>query len=74
VMALGCQYHGCGSFQAGVGEAWKLFQTSFSCVPRVITSQESLPTLQVSLSLVNCFLPADYYPGSHCNGVSSSYS
>ncbi|KAJ5197705.1 hypothetical protein N7449_008184 [Penicillium cf. viridicatum] len=51
VMALGCQYHGHGSFQPGVGEAWKFFQISFSYVPRVITSQESLPTLQALIAM-----------------------
>ncbi|KAF3392675.1 hypothetical protein F1880_008625 [Penicillium rolfsii] len=47
VMALGCQYHGRGSFQPGVGEAWKLFQTSLSCVGRITSGRESLSNLQL---------------------------
>ncbi|KAJ5354050.1 hypothetical protein N7541_006614 [Penicillium brevicompactum] len=51
VMALGCQYHGRGTFQPGVGEAWKFFQTSFSCVSGIITSHASLPNLQALIAM-----------------------
>ncbi|KAE8337782.1 hypothetical protein BDV24DRAFT_166916 [Aspergillus arachidicola] len=51
VMALGCQYHGCGSFQPGFGKAWKLFQTSLTCVARVTTSRDSLSKLQALIAM-----------------------
>ncbi|EHK22926.1 uncharacterized protein TRIVIDRAFT_4969, partial [Trichoderma virens Gv29-8] len=51
VMALGCQYHGCGSFQPGVGKAWRLFQTSLNCVARIIISRDSLSKLQALIAM-----------------------
>ncbi|KAI9042376.1 fungal specific transcription factor domain-containing protein [Aspergillus affinis] len=51
VLALGCQYHGCGSFDAGTGKAWKFFQTSLGYVPRLLLARESLKAVQAITAL-----------------------
>ncbi|PLB50916.1 hypothetical protein P170DRAFT_406346 [Aspergillus steynii IBT 23096] len=46
VLALGCQYHGGGSFDPGKGTAWKFFQTSLGHIPRLVLARESLIAVQ----------------------------
>lgn len=50
VLALGCQYHGGGSFEPGVGTAWQLFQVALGLFPDIITPKETLLSVQVCSS------------------------
>ncbi|KAL3450226.1 hypothetical protein BJX65DRAFT_24554 [Aspergillus insuetus] len=42
VLALGCQYHGGGSFRSGLGMAWKLFNVAFNLLPEILTRSGTL--------------------------------
>ncbi|ETS87908.1 hypothetical protein PFICI_01736 [Pestalotiopsis fici W106-1] len=51
VLALGCQAMGGGSFEAGKGEAWRLFSVSLGLFPDLITLPDSLTVLQAMAAM-----------------------
>lgn len=59
VLALGCQYHGGGSFEPGVGTSWQLFQVALGLFPDIIIPKETLLSVQVCASMTTHFCLAD---------------
>jgi hypothetical protein len=57
VLALGFQYTEGGSFEAGKGKTWKLYQVALGLLSDILLPRESLVNLQVSLLP---FLPFQY--------------
>lgn len=53
VLAIGCQYHDCGSFEPGKGLAWKYFEIIFSLCPDLLISKASLTTVQALTAMVS---------------------
>lgn len=69
VLALGCQYHNGGSFQPGLGMAWKLFQVALGNFPEMLVPKETLMRVQVGACISLCLcLTANECLGGHCNG------
>lgn len=51
VLALGAQYTEDGSFEAGEGKPWKLYQVALGLLSDILLPRESLVNLQVSPSI-----------------------
>lgn len=53
VLAIGSQYHGGATFEAGLGLSWNLFQSSLGLMPDILAPPYSLIKLQVWMHLSN---------------------
>lgn len=42
ILALGCQHDGGGSFEPGIGQAWRLFSISLSLYPELLAQPDSI--------------------------------
>ncbi|KKK17221.1 hypothetical protein AOCH_004670 [Aspergillus ochraceoroseus] len=51
ILALGCQFHGGGSFEPGNGEAWKLFRVALDLFPKVLQLNTELLEVQAVTSM-----------------------
>ncbi|KAH6869509.1 fungal-specific transcription factor domain-containing protein [Thelonectria olida] len=65
VLALGCQQHGRGSFEPGIGEAWELFLVALSHLEDIRRLEDSLTALQALTAMSIFAMNACYLQVNH---------
>ncbi|KAL1636658.1 hypothetical protein SLS58_009712 [Diplodia intermedia] len=52
VLAIGSQYHDCGSFEPGKGQAWRYFEVALSLCPDLLIFKANLTTVQALTAML----------------------